>query len=102
MMSENEWTQVFEEKDGGVVFRCRVCPKASKNAVQGLYGDAVKVSVAAPPVDGKANAELVKFLAKRLGRSKSTLSIVSGQTGRDKRLFCAGIKAADAAEKLAK
>jgi uncharacterized protein (TIGR00251 family) len=67
----------------------RVAPKASRNAVTGLAaeadgGIAVKVAVTAAPEGGKANAALVKLLAKEWGVAKSDLSIMSGETGRRK------------------
>ena len=77
-------------KDGALVFKVKVQPRSARDAVVGLLGDSVKVALTAPPVDGKANAALVKFLSKALGVSKSSVHILAGQTGRDKLLSCAG------------
>lgn len=69
-----------------------VTPKSSKNEILGWITDAegrppvLKVKIAAPPDDGKANAELIRFLAKEWGIPKSTLVLVSGETSRRKRL----------------
>ena len=57
-------------------------PGAKKTEVVGLHGDALKIRLAAPPVDGKANAALLAFVADRLGLPKSAVSLKSGQTSR--------------------
>jgi len=59
-------------------------PNAKKNEIVGLHGDAIKVKLKAPPVDGKANEELVKFLAEELGIARSSVMIVAGETSRTK------------------
>lgn len=60
-----------------------------------MHGDALKVRVTAPPVDGAANAALIELLADRLGVSRSAVSIISGHAGRTKIVEVAGITAAD-------
>jgi uncharacterized protein (TIGR00251 family) len=69
----------------------RVQPRASRTEIAGAYGDAVKIRVAAPPVDGAANTELVAFLAKRFGVPKSSVRIVKGDRGRDKLVEVDGV-----------
>ena len=64
--------------------RLRVHPKARKNAITGLRGDALKVSVTAPPEDGKANEAVLRVLAEALGIPLSSIELVSGATSRDK------------------
>ena len=59
-------------------------PGARKTEVAGVHGDALKIRLAAPPVDGKANAALIGFIADRLGLAKSAVSLRSGQTSRHK------------------
>lgn len=61
-----------------------VQPGAKKTEVAGVHGDALKIRLAAPPVDGKANAALIAFVADRLGLAKSAVSLKSGQTSRRK------------------
>ena len=61
-----------------------------------MHGDSLKIQIAAPPVDGEANAELLRFLAKLFGVPKSRTSLVSGDTGRHKRVRIDGIDAAAA------
>ena len=72
------------EKGGAVSFKVRVQPRASRTEIAGERGEAVKLRVAAPPVDGKANEECCRFLAKLLGVSASSVEIVSGDSSRDK------------------
>lgn len=81
---------------GAARIAVRVQPRASRTELAGAYGDAVKIRVAAPPVDGAANAELVAFLAKRLGVPKSSVRIVRGEGGRDKLVEVDGVSDEDA------
>jgi uncharacterized protein (TIGR00251 family) len=74
------------EKDGGVIFSVRVIPRASKTEFVGELDSALKVRIASPPVDGAANAELIRFLAKKCGVSRSNVSIVGGETSKNKRI----------------
>lgn len=70
----------------------QVVPRASKNEIQGVLGDALKVRLTAPPVDGKANAALIKFLSRELGISRAQIDIRRGQTGRNKIVRITGIR----------
>jgi uncharacterized protein (TIGR00251 family) len=94
-------TAWLREVPGGVRIAVRLAPRASRDQVLGPHGEALKVAVTAPPVEGEANARLVKLLAKRLGVPKGAVRIVSGATARDKVLEVAGVNAADAAARLA-
>ena len=81
---------VRPSKDGALV-RLRVSPGAKTSAVKGLYGeDAIKISVAAPPVDGKANAEVERFVARLLGMAASDVAVVHGTSSRDKSVLVRG------------
>lgn len=84
----------------GCTFRVRVSPRASREAIAGEHDGALKVALTAPPVEGAANAALVKLLAKRLGVSKSAVRIVSGETGRNKRVEVDGVAPDQARERL--
>lgn len=77
--------------DKGVTLRLHIQPGAKKTEVVGLHGEALKIRLAAPPVDGKANACLLAFLAERIGVAKSALSLVSGDTSRAKRVRISGV-----------
>ena len=83
-------------EEGAVVFPVRVAPRVSRSAIAGLHGGALKVALTAPPVEGAANAALVKLLAKKLGVAKSAVTIVRGERGRDKQVRVAGVDAAAA------
>lgn len=85
---------------GGVRIAVRLAPKAARDRVGGPHGDALKVAVTAPPVEGKANARLIRLLAKRLGVPKGAVRIVSGELARDKVVAVDGIAPADAAARL--
>lgn len=74
----------------GAQFALRVQPRASRNAVSGVMGDAVKLAITAPPVDGKANQAVVEYLAELFQVSKSSIVIVSGETGRNKLIAVRG------------
>ena len=76
-----EWLRVGS---GRITLTLHIQPGAKKTEVAGQYGDALKIRLAAPPVDGKANAALLGFVAERLGLAKSALIIKSGQTSRRK------------------
>jgi hypothetical protein len=69
---------------GGVRFSVHVQPRASRSEVAGLHGDALKVRLTAPPVEGAANDELVALLAKQLGVARSAVQLVRGARGRRK------------------
>ena len=81
-----------QQQNGTVRFRIRVSPRAGKNEVGGVHGDALRVRITAPPVDGAANRAIVKLLSKRLGVAKSAVRIVQGQSGRDKLVEVEGVE----------
>lgn len=64
--------------------RIYIQPKSSRDEIVGMYGDALKIAITAPPVDGKANAHLCKYLAKQCGVAKSKVAITKGQLNRHK------------------
>ena len=88
------------ESGSGVSFAVRVIPRAGRTAIAGVRGDALVVRLAAPPVEGAANAALVNYLAERLDMPRRNIEIRSGHASRDKRVALAGIAAADAAARL--
>ena len=77
----------------GVTFAIKVHPRAKKNAITGAVGDALKVSLTAPPVDGKANDACVEFFAKLLNVPRSSVTIAAGQTSRNKVIRVQGLSA---------
>ena len=72
--------------DDGLVLRLYIQPKASRDALVGVHGDELKVAITAPPVDGQANAHLVKYLAKQFKVAKSQVIIEKGELGRHKQV----------------
>jgi len=70
----------------GLVLRLYIQPKASRDTIIGLHGDEVKVAITAPPVDGQANAHLVKYLAKQFRVAKSQVLLEKGELGRHKQV----------------
>ncbi|MEW6131192.1 MAG: DUF167 domain-containing protein [Acidobacteriota bacterium] len=72
------------EKNGAVTFRIHAQPRAAKTEIVGEYGQALKIKLAAPPVDGKANAECRKFFAKLFHIPIQSVDILAGDSGRDK------------------
>ncbi|BAF60002.1 MAG: YggU family protein [Pelotomaculum sp.] len=81
-----------EEKDG-VLLKVRVQPRAARNQVAGLYEDALKIRLTAPPVDGEANEACRAFLADSLSLPPSKVEIVSGHASRTKVVKIAGVGA---------
>jgi uncharacterized protein len=84
----------LHETPGGVTFAVRVQPRARRNSVVGELGDALKIALTSPPVDGRANEACIEFLADLLAIPRSSVSIVSGQSSRKKVISIAGCTAA--------
>lgn len=76
--------------DGCITLTLHIQPGAKKTEFAGLHGDALKIRLAAPPVDGKANEALLKFVAETLGMAKTAVSLKSGHTSRRKVLEVKG------------
>ncbi|WP_281645734.1 DUF167 family protein [Parendozoicomonas sp. Alg238-R29] len=76
----------YRWQDKNLILSCHLQPRASKDEFSGLHGDSLKIRIKAPPVDGKANDYLIKFLAKQFGVSKRDISIISGELSREKRV----------------
>ncbi len=70
----------------GLVLRLYIQPKASRDSIIGLHGDELKVAITAPPVDGKANAHLIKYLAKQFRVAKGQVLLEKGELGRHKQI----------------
>lgn len=86
----------LEAVSNGVVLKLVIQPRASRTEITGPHGDPprLKVRVAAPPVEGEANEELVAFLSKKLRIPKTHIEVVRGTSSKTKDVFCAGIDAA--------
>lgn len=89
------------ESANGLSFSVKVHPRARKNAVTGTVGDALKLSLTAPPVEGKANQAVVEFFADFFQISRSSVTITSGETSRLKIVRITGIMAEQLRQRLA-
>ena len=88
------------EKDGSVTFKVRVQPRASRTELGGEYEGSLKLRLAAPPVDGKANEACRRFLAGLLDVPLNAVEIVSGESSRDKRIKVRGVTAEQVRSRL--
>jgi uncharacterized protein (TIGR00251 family) len=84
----------------GVTFAVKVHPRAKKNAITGEAGDALKLALTAPPVDGKANEACIEFFARLLKVPRSSVTIAAGQSSRNKVIRVAGMTAQRVRERL--
>jgi uncharacterized protein (TIGR00251 family) len=84
----------WKETHEGVVISLKITPKSSKSEAAGIEGDELKLRIAAVPEKGEANAEIIRFLSKRLKISKSKIILISGETSRHKRVLIKGVEPA--------
>jgi len=82
------WLQ--RQPDGSAILTLHIQPGARKTGLAGLHGEALKIRLAAPPVDGKANQALIAFLAERLAVPRAQVSLLSGASSRSKRIQVEG------------
>lgn len=94
MISLNESTK-------GVSFAVKVYPRARKNAITGVIGDALKLALTAPPVEGRANQAVIEFFAELFEIPRSSVTIASGETSRNKVVRVAGLTKAAVGARLA-
>src|SRR5579864_6100079 len=81
----------IKESTSGVTFAVKVHPRARKNAITGTVGDALKLALTAPPVEGKANQAVIEFFADLFDIPRSSVTIASGETSRNKVVRISGI-----------
>ncbi|MDI6800603.1 MAG: DUF167 domain-containing protein [Thermodesulfovibrionales bacterium] len=74
----------YTKTDDGIIIEVKVIPRSSKNEIAGSIGNAIKVKLTAPPVEGAANEQLIEFLSKKFGIRKSDVVIMKGETSRHK------------------
>jgi uncharacterized protein len=84
----------------GATFAVKVHPRARKNAITGEVGNALKVALTAPPVEGKANEACIEFFARLLKVPRSSVTIAAGQSSRNKLIRVAGISAQELRTRL--
>ncbi|MCL1138966.1 DUF167 family protein YggU [Shewanella pneumatophori] len=73
-------------QQGNLLLQLYIQPKASRDQIVGLHGEEIKIAITAPPVDGKANAHLTKYLSKAFKVPKGDIEILKGQMGRHKQV----------------
>jgi uncharacterized protein (TIGR00251 family) len=83
----------IQESNGGVTFAVKVHPRAKKNAIAGELGPALKLSLTTPPVEGRANEACIAFFANLLKVPRSSVTIASGKTSRQKMIRVSGLSA---------
>lgn len=74
----------FKIRGNDIIIKVKIVPGSSKNKIIGAYNDALKISIAAPPVEGKANKKCIAYLAKYFDVAKLKIEIISGQTSKNK------------------
>jgi uncharacterized protein len=90
----------IHESPAGISFAIKIHPRAKKNAITGELGEALKVALTAPPIDGKANQACIEFFAKLLEVPRSSVTIASGQTSRRKMIRIDGLSAAEVRKRI--
>ena len=101
-VSSPSFSLAIRDSNSGATFSIRVQPRAKRNAIVGVIGDALKIALTAPPVEGKANEACVAFLAELLDVPRSSITIAAGETSRNKVIRVSGVTAADMGSRLAK
>ena len=91
---------VGRTKDGKTILRVHVQPRSARNCCRGIHADALKVAITAPPVDGKANQEVVDYLAELLDVRRRDIELVSGATSRKKVFWVTTLSSATVLEKI--
>ena len=92
----------IRDTPGGATFQVRVQPRAKKNAVVGEVGEALKLALSAPPIEGRANQACIAFLAELLNVPRASVTIAAGQSSRNKVIRVAGVSAAQVEARLSK
>ncbi len=90
----------IRDSPAGLTFAVKVHPRAKKNAITGEVGDALKLALTAPPVDGRANQACIEFFANLLDVPRSSVTIASGETSRNKIIRVAGLSSDEVRRRL--
>jgi uncharacterized protein (TIGR00251 family) len=90
----------IHDTPSGVTFQVKIHPRARKNAITGVVGDALKLALTAPPVEGRANEACIAFLAEFLNVPRSSVTIAAGASSRQKLIRVTGMQAAAVEVKL--
>ena len=90
----------IRDTPSGATFQVKVHPRARKNAITGVVGEALKLALTAPPVEGRANEACIAYLAEFLNVARSSVTIAAGDSSRQKLIRVAGLSAAQVEAKL--
>jgi len=85
----------IKNSSDGIIFTLRVVPRSSRCEITGIQNDALKLKITAPPVEGKANEECIRFLSDKLGIKKNRITIKSGHKSKNKIIAISGITKED-------
>src|SRR6478672_11218123 len=91
----------IQESAKGITFAVKVHPRARNNAITGAVGDALKLSLTAPPAEGRANQAVIEFFADLFAIPRASVTIASGETSRNKVVRIAGLSRAAVEQRLA-
>jgi uncharacterized protein (TIGR00251 family) len=80
----NDIDNYFKITGNDIIIKVKIVPGSSKNKIIGVYNDSLKITITAPPVEGKANKKCIAYLAKYFNVAKSKIEIISGQTSKNK------------------
>jgi uncharacterized protein len=99
-MSPDELSLIISEKTDGCLLKCWIQPRSSRSTIVGIHDNSLKIALTSPPVDGKANKELLKFLAKYFKLPKSSIQLVAGESSRNKTILLSGLDKDNIIQKL--
>ena len=92
----------IRETDNGAILEIRVLPRSSRCEIAGVQNGALKIKITAPPVEGKANKECIRFISDLLKIKKSAVSIIAGEKSKNKTILIAGMKPKDVEKAICK
>lgn len=92
----------FKITGNDIIIKVKIVPGSSKNKIVGVYNDALKITITAPPVEGKANKKCISYLSKHFDIAKSKIEILSGKNSRNKLIKISNINQNDFLDKLNK
>jgi len=98
----NDINNIFKKHNESIIIKVKIIPNSSINKIIGVYNDSIKIAIAAPPVEGKANKKFITYLAKFFKIAKSKIEIVSGENSKNKLIKICDIKQKEFLKKLEK
>ena len=96
----NDIDNYFKITGNDIIIKVKIVPGSSKNKIIGVFNDSLKITITAPPVEGKANKKCIAYLAKYFNVAKSKIEIISGQTSKNKLIKICDISQKEFLDKL--